>query len=473
MQHRIRTQVLEVVADKVLEAFSLQQSMSHYYYASILPVLEKAFDEWTAGDEILYLDKLEIDIGFLPAEELERNSLPVETKSRLLALLKEELTSRRTKSHIQIPYQHITAQWIYYMEHGFLPWNIQDTGPAWYAKVLESMAADHPCIELLRRLITGNPLALERIVLLHPENYLANLVEVLTAKKQSRLAEIITGLSKFIFTHASEEKKPELEIQFIRNAWKNILAFAATEKTVHSELSILHWLISNLALQQGLPGPPDKKYATALLKPFIPAIMEQFKKIKPAGEIKRTDESGVLKSKTTTRENIPEQGLFIKQAGLVLLHPFLPAFFKNIRLCEGRNFKDRARQQKAVGILHWLATGSTVFEEHELVICKILCGYPLGDLAEPVIPFLEDELEAGKELLEAVIGEWKVLKNSSVSALREAFLLRGAKLIHGTGPDKKIIMEKQAIDVLLDNLPWNLNMIRLPWMQHLLTVEWR
>ncbi|MEM9214098.1 MAG: contractile injection system tape measure protein [Cyanobacteria bacterium P01_F01_bin.150] len=33
-------------------------------------------------------------------------------------------------------------------------------------------------------------------------------------------------------------------------------------------------------------------------------------------------------------------------------------------------------------------------------------------------------------------------------------------------------VEQMAIDVLLTRLPWGVSMVKLPWMDGLLTVEW-
>ena len=75
-------------------------------------------------------------------------------------------------------------------------------------------------------------------------------------------------------------------------------------------------------------------------------------------------------------------------------------------------------------------------------------------------------------MLEAVIEQWPVLKNTSIAGLREAFLQRNGKLFSKN--DKlHLQVEASTLDVLLDQLPWNLSMIKLPWMKGLLRVDWR
>jgi hypothetical protein len=79
--------------------------------------------------------------------------------------------------------------------------------------------------------------------------------------------------------------------------------------------------------------------------------------------------------------------------------------------------------------------------------------------------------EAG-DLLAAAIAQWSILKNTSVEGLREGFLQRGGKLFSKNG-NLWLQVEKNAIDILLDYLPWNLGIIKLPWLKDVLRVEWR
>ena len=75
-------------------------------------------------------------------------------------------------------------------------------------------------------------------------------------------------------------------------------------------------------------------------------------------------------------------------------------------------------------------------------------------------------------MLQAVIEQWTVLKNTSVEGLREGFLQRKGKLF-SKNDNLHLQAETNSIDVLLDQLPWNLSMIKLPWMKRILRLEWR
>jgi len=156
----------------------------------------------------------------------------------------------------------------------------------------------------------------------------------------------------------------------------------------------------------------------------------------------------------------------------VLLHPFLNSLFKRLHLLTGKSFTNRAAQQKALYLIHYLATGNVRAEEHELVIARVLCACPLQEPVEPGIRLSKKALGEAEDLLVASIQQWTILKHTSPDGLREGFLRRNGKLF--TRHDNLYLqVETGTIDILLDHLPWNLSMIKLPWMDDILRVEWR
>ena len=76
MPHFIRTQILDVLISRSAEAFHLQHALSSFFYRSILPELEILFDRLVPGQEVIKLDRLEIDLGDITEEEIEKKALP-------------------------------------------------------------------------------------------------------------------------------------------------------------------------------------------------------------------------------------------------------------------------------------------------------------------------------------------------------------------------------------------------------------
>jgi hypothetical protein len=171
-------------------------------------------------------------------------------------------------------------------------------------------------------------------------------------------------------------------------------------------------------------------------------------------------------------EEVSEESIYVPHAGIVLVHPFLSTFFSRLQLWDKTGFTDLYARQKAVYLLHYLATGERRGPEYDMVLPKLLCGYAL-EMPLPGDILLGDEACAeGDLLLRNVLERWEKLKNSSIDALREGFLRRDGKLY--THNDRLCLqVEAGAIDVLLDFLPWNISLVKLPWLKDILYVEWR
>jgi len=160
--------------------------------------------------------------------------------------------------------------------------------------------------------------------------------------------------------------------------------------------------------------------------------------------------------------------IYINNSGLVIIGPYLTLFFKRLAVVEDNKI---VNPSKAVTLLHYIATGTESFAEFEVVLPKLLCGFE-PDFAIPAsYQITTGDMDLVDELLKSVISHWTILKNTSVTGLRETFLLREGKLI--SVPDgSRLKVQRNTIDVLLEQLPWSISMIKLPWMTKLLTVDW-
>ena len=158
-------------------------------------------------------------------------------------------------------------------------------------------------------------------------------------------------------------------------------------------------------------------------------------------------------------------------AGLVLLHPFLPRLFENCGLYEaGRGLRDAL--PPAAALLHWLATGREEIHEFELGFVKLLLGlHPETPLAAGAGLLGARERDEGEGLLRAVISHWTALKGTSIEGLRMSFLQRrGALREEETG--WRLQLEPESFDVLLNQLPWGIATVKLPWMTRPLFTDW-
>jgi hypothetical protein len=171
-------------------------------------------------------------------------------------------------------------------------------------------------------------------------------------------------------------------------------------------------------------------------------------------------------------ESIGEEGIFVQHAGLVLLHPFLSLFFKRLELVAEGRFVDQEARQKAIHLLHYLASGEKFPDEHLLVVGKVLCAHPIHHPVVKELELSDDDTEEADHLLQVVIDRWEILKSASPDGLREGFLQRRGKLFR-KNDSICLQVESSSIDILLDHLPWNIAIIKLPWMKEMIRVEWR
>ena len=191
------------------------------------------------------------------------------------------------------------------------------------------------------------------------------------------------------------------------------------------------------------------------------AIIELSKKAQAPGEGR---EANIL---ANTEE------IFLRNAGLVLLWPYLPAFFETTGLVKDKQFVSAEAKGRAVLLLHYLTFGNKNGQEYEMTLNKILCGLDLG---VPVKPNLDQitktEVQECESLLQAVIHNWPALKKMSVPALRSMFLRREGMLFTRDGY-RVLKVTEETYDLLLDQMPWGIGTVRLPWMEQFLLVEWR
>ena len=167
----------------------------------------------------------------------------------------------------------------------------------------------------------------------------------------------------------------------------------------------------------------------------------------------------------------PVKEIYISNGGLVILHPFLPALFQELQLAKDKRWVSEEAQQKAVLITEFLVSGEEEFPEFNLTLNKIICGIDLKSTLISEISITVEVITSCEELLTEVIKHWSVLKNTGIESLRETFLRRNGKL---TQVDKGWLLqvEQMGMDVLLNKLPWGIGIVKLPWMEEILHVEW-
>lgn len=485
MQHLIQKQVIELRLDKKIDAFRVQHLVSQRYWKEIKGELEKAFDVFSVEDEVIHVDKLEIELGVIHLDSFEQKNWGQNLHLKVIEQLKEVTKFPISEKYVlrEAKALNVCSQWLFYMQHGYLPWNTFTVHEEWYNNVLEGLATDFKRVSELRSIILQDPVAVKRIVVQHSEEFTLKLLEILTAKKLNDLPQAIDEIHLVMDFLSRQTEKIFIQNKknFKRELWEHVLRFAISEEKGVSSEKLAEKAISRFATDVNLIqtiirdlSPPLKLTLPIFIKiAQSQTLPEQgLSKKNEASQAKSKEKtSGKIQTKNTTEKHIDE-GLFVQEAGIVLLHPFLHSFFRRLDVISEGNFINDLLHQKALYLLHYLATGNTTAQEYELTMAKILCGYPFEETVDINLLISENELSEAEDLPVAAIQQWEILKDTSATGFREGFLQRNGKLLTKQG-QLYLQVETSPIDMLLDHLPWNLSMIKLPWMEGLLRVEWR
>ena len=163
--------------------------------------------------------------------------------------------------------------------------------------------------------------------------------------------------------------------------------------------------------------------------------------------------------------------MYINNAGLILIWPFLSTLFNKLGLLNGKSFMDDTSLQKAILVTQYVIFEGNENEESNLVLNKILCGVAPDFFVDTNIELNETEKSIAKSVLKAVTGNWEQLNKTSIFTLKETFLKREG-IIQKVDDNYKLIVEKKPFDMLLRTIPWNILMIQNSFMSFRLIVEW-
>lgn len=534
MQHIIKKQVIELVIDKRLDAFDIQHQLSDWYWNRFLSQLDNELTKLSATNEVLYIDRLEIDLGVINITQLQETQLQKIVLPAIAKKIQESLNASQYTNSIvntRSGAVHSFTQWLLYMQKGYLPWNVLRVSEEWRQQVLEALATDHYSVSHLLKELQNNKTVATRIAHQHTTTWLAQLITVLTAENQTKLPEAITAIEKLLTQ--LREQQPGLAqtvVQTNKMIWQQVLHLVAASKqkltTPQLAATIIEKSITLMqlpVLEQIIQTPADhsqlREAITLVQQKFLPATPASDEqtgntKDKAQQQSKAADKTASAVdtntitpgNETSTKETnatqqpeakqqvvdataqpadtrppstnfnskvvAAEGGLFVQHAGLILVHPFLRSLFSLCGLLAEKQFASAACQEKAIYLLHYIATGRVTAEEHELVIPKILCNYPIEEPVNTDTILTTNELQEADDMIRAAIAQWSILKSTSPDGLRQGFLQRNGKL-QTKNEQLYIEIEKNTIDVLLDHLPWNLSLIRLPWSGQIIRVEWR
>lgn len=412
-RHIIRKLAIDLHCPSPETGQALYNQLSDTLQFKVGPELEALFDR--LGD--IRLERLELDLGVLPAKNWEvvlRERLLEQCAQSLSAVAKqsgrpEEQAAKQGSEH------PVLEIYLFFLQTGSLPWwaehrSLQELETA----LLQAGILDDPAAaNALTTLLMNQPNALRRLVYQAEIPLLQALWKRLTERQKRQ-----TGRLKFNTPDWDQLRTSAKARQFCLESFATLLKAGAAE----------------------LPKRAGSKKKTVQLPKTDPAATAD--------------------------------AVFVPNAGVVLLYPFLSPFFQQLGLVEKGRFPGIADQEQAVQWLQFLATGSRECPEPELVLPKILCNMPAEHPVSRWFTPDDGQIAEAEKLLTSAIAHWSALKSTKPDGLREGFLQRTGKLETRADSTYKLTVERLAQDVLLEQLPWSISMLRLPWMAHFLFVEW-
>ncbi|MCL6258867.1 contractile injection system tape measure protein [Aquiflexum sp. TKW24L] len=508
-KHKIHTASLQVDFEGLEEGLGVQDSLGLLFYEKIKPALEKAFDNYGDPKATIVFDKLELDCGKILYENWEENLV-----KQVLIQLDENLKSVSKEKNEIIPVGKKAEEvFIHFLKKGYFHWNSPFANP----RDLENSVVLEPLfLENLRFILHQSPVLQKRFICSFSSDFFAKVIAAWSLKLHPEVFHLVSFLDKAslqeelfqVLVRIDPEQKPFSTTHFLESLISN-LSFenlpklgeylareAGKEKELWNEMKSLVLETNSPELQRKIShlmqsilkrNPSFWKEVSFLLEEieFLQAELQnknnKSQDSRPLDHLPKSQPD----SRPMTRPNPPhhqlgskeqedqeiEEGIFVENAGLVLLHPFLAGLFSNLQLTENGKFLAESDQSLAARVLQFLVYGENELAENYYPLNKILCGMGvfqvLGDETE-LNPETKIECE---ELLQAVIGHWSVLKNTSIDGLRETFLQRNGK-ISRVEKGWKLQVERKTVDVLLAKLPWGLGIIKLPWMNDMMFVEW-
>ncbi|MGZ4078460.1 MAG: contractile injection system tape measure protein [Bacteroidia bacterium] len=509
-KHIIKRAVIELHIPAADNAMGLQNKALSFFKEKICPMIEKIVDKYSASGETIRIDKLELDFQKFNPEnlnEIELRKFEQQIEEKLIKLISEERNNNNFSGDIitavkKIPKEKADEElFLHLLKNGSLPW---------WAKTEESISLDSLAQKViqqsadsikkdLKKALVNDAVrkriayklsteAVEKLIsLISTPDLLRFINEIINLLEDENSKRSIYEYTLKYFSTYSELNKRLFISTFVKE--KGDVSFAEKlYKGAENKIEEIDVIIKkSLAdLNEHFSDQIKKIFNTKDVEEYFSDQIKNIFNAKEALECfdpKDAEQKLIDKQKTIDKTN--EEDLFIetvyeeeagdyfiKNSGIIILAPYLSILFKELGLCDDKIFISDEAKEKAAYLLQFLATGNEEsFEEHEMVLNKILCGI---EIETPLIlPFSisEKEKEECLNLLQAVANNWTALKGTSGEGMRDAFFMRDGILEkQSNGWDLKI--EKTTIDILLDKLPWGISIIQMPWSTEMVFVNW-
>ena len=174
---------------------------------------------------------------------------------------------------------------------------------------------------------------------------------------------------------------------------------------------------------------------------------------------------------SNNERDVLNQGVAIPNAGLVMLNAYFVMLFERLNLVKDQAFITKEAQLNAIHYLQYLVTGLEQTDESLLTLNKVLSGVSIATPIANGITISDTDKELMSGLLDSFIGHWNAIKNTSIDGLRGNWLIREG-ILKEEQDHWELTVEKRSYDILIVQSPFSFSIIKLPWMNKPLHVNW-
>ncbi len=487
--HLIIKEILDFTFSEEQEAMSLQNEIRDIV-VELEAELSDIFDRIAGPNEYISLDKLEIDVG-----ELDKDNLKEDLKRKITDQVENLLIQKvyriregdQEEGEIKSIEQQKVATLVDFMEYGFTSQMEQTPNEI----LSELIKEEHSSLFALKRIYTDFKW-LKRAVKQIKTSLLINLFQFLFDKSIDE-----AWIKAFVVVNGSRNNDVAWQIMMVQ-----LLPASEFEKSKLEKMAELLELVIfglNVDLDTGYGMLHEVFYTDS---DRIDLLQKLYQKFKDSNKYtrkkdKRTESDVVASKKASEVEEENEDAAYVKKkkqaiqsvgtgqetsieikdtiyignSGLVLLAAYLKPFFTALKYLEEGAFVSDEMREKAIHLLQFCASEANETPEYDLVLNKILCGLELESTIELSGNLSDFEKGEANDLLQSVADNWEAIGKTSAEGLRQTFLNREGALTLEDG-FWLLRVEKITVDVLVEKLPWSIAVIKHPWMEIPLHVEW-
>jgi hypothetical protein len=485
----IRKQKLRITAPTEQIAFECRRFLNHDLNTDLTKMYEQLFFQSTVSEEYLIIDSLKVDLGVLSISDFKNhlyelleekliNELNKQLKTVSVANISEEDLENKPETEARpdpIVYSTETRQsreaLLEFLRSGNFPWWYKQKNGKAPAEILDTFTNKEQESFLLALVTDARRLPVEKVTQMVKRLFI-HLKESVYETYLYELSKLFSETSLVSTTQIIINQRLSITKLFnisLRDLYEQAVAYLLLK---NEETDFFRKFLAYL--QESFAVTTDELHQRLttddlndVLAVFDSQFMNKAINNEQTGNHHQTSDTKQKKPLETTND-----GIYILNSGLVILHPFLTTFFKSLDLLDKDNqFTSTKTQAKATVLLYYLQCGMTGYKEWEMSLNKVLCGMGTEELLPDGITLSDSEKEESHSLLQSVIEYWTALKGASIEALQTTFFLRTGKISFKEN-HLLIQVERTGVDILVDRLPWGVGTIKLPWIKEVIYVEW-